>query len=65
MTEQTMTFCQIVLKKSLLDSVKDDPYHLGWTAIAEKHHKDYPQDPLLIPFNDPDPQVSFASLRWL
>ena len=58
MTEQTMTFCQIVLKKSLLDSIRSDPYHLGWKEIVEKHEKKYPQDVLPIPFNDYDPQVS-------
>jgi hypothetical protein len=59
LTEQTMTFCQVVLRTDLIETVKDDPFHLGWTPIVKKHHDDYPLDPLPFPFNDPDPQVSF------
>lgn len=57
MTEQTMTFCQIVLKDELLNEIKNDPYGLGWDKIVEKHMKYYPEDLLPIPFHDPDPQV--------
>lgn len=57
MTEQTMAFCQVMLKRSLVNNVINDPYHLGWTAIVEKHMKDNPKDPLPFPFSDPDPQV--------
>lgn len=57
MTEQTMAFCQIVLKESLVNNVINDPYGLGWTPIVKKHQEDFPKDPLPFPFNDPDPQV--------
>ena len=50
MTEQTVSLCQIVLKKSLIESVWDDPR-------CRDHHQRYPEDPLHIPFDDPDPQV--------
>jgi hypothetical protein len=60
LTEQTMTFCQIVLKNSLIEPIRDlkDPYGLGWPAKVEKHLKKYPFDPLPFPFNDYDPQVT-------
>ena len=57
MTEQTMTFCQIVLKKTLIDEVVKDPWGLGWTQIVKEHKEKFPWDPLPFPFNDPDPQV--------
>ncbi|KAL9072184.1 MAG: hypothetical protein Q9157_005196 [Trypethelium eluteriae] len=58
LSEQIMTFCQIILKKSLIDEVPRDPYGLGWDKIAAEHHKKHPSDPLPFPFNDPDPQVT-------
>jgi pyranose oxidase len=58
MTEQTMTFCQIVLKKSLIDSIKEDPWKLGWAEKSRSYQRKYPFDPIPIPVNDPDPQVS-------
>ena len=59
MTEQSMAFCQIVLKRSLVDNVINDPYDLGWREIVEKHHQHHPSDPLPFPFKDPDPQCYF------
>ncbi|KAI0118221.1 pyranose oxidase [Nemania sp. FL0031] len=59
MTEQAMAFCQVLLKKSLVDNVKNDPYDLGWDKIVKEHHKKHPNDPLPFPFNDPDPQCYF------
>lgn len=59
MTEQTMSFCQIVLNTDLVDEVKKDPYHLGWTKIVEQHEEKHPHDPLPFPYNDPDPQCYF------
>lgn len=52
-----MTFCQIVLKQSLVDSVINDPYKLGWADKVRKHKKKHPTDPLPFPFDDPDPQA--------
>ncbi|KAH0365406.1 hypothetical protein KCU65_g6110, partial [Aureobasidium melanogenum] len=54
MTEQPMTFCQIVLRKSLIDSVRSH-------EIAKHHQEKYPWDALPFPFNDPDPQLSDTS----
>jgi hypothetical protein len=62
MTEQTMAFCQVVLKRSLVDEVKNDPYGLGWDIKVAEHKKTSPADPLPFPFNDPDPQVSINFL---
>jgi pyranose oxidase len=59
MTEQAMAFCQVILKKTLVDNVKNDPYNLGWGKIVEHHEKKHPKDPLPFPFNDPDPQCYF------
>jgi pyranose oxidase len=52
-----MAFCQIILSRDLIDSVPNDPYHLGWRAKVESHHHQFPLDPLPFPFSDPDPQV--------
>ncbi|KAL0061207.1 hypothetical protein AAF712_011966 [Marasmius tenuissimus] len=50
LTEQSMAFCQVIMNKSLVDSVDPkDP-----RVIA--HKKKHPEDPLPIPFNDPEPQ---------
>jgi pyranose oxidase len=57
MTEQTMAFCQVLLKRTLVDNVINDPYHLGWTKIVKDHEYKFPLDPLPFPFDDPDPQV--------
>jgi len=59
MTEQIMSFCQIVLKSSLVNNVINDPYHLGWRKKVEDHKKKFPNDPLPFPFDDPDPQCYF------
>ncbi|KUI55651.1 Pyranose 2-oxidase [Cytospora mali] len=59
MNEQIMAFCQVVLKRSWVDSVKDDPFNLGWAAKVKKHKQQYPNDPLPFPYNDPDPQCYF------
>jgi pyranose oxidase len=51
LTEQSMAFCQIIMKKELIDSVSPtDP------RVIE-HKKKHPKDPLPIPFNDPEPQL--------
>ncbi|RYP49674.1 hypothetical protein DL768_004647 [Monosporascus sp. mg162] len=59
MTEQIMSFCQVVLKRSLVDAVENDSYGLGWAEKVKKHREKYPSDPLPFPFNDPDPQCYF------
>ena len=57
MTEQTITFCPIVLKKTLIDEVVKDPWGLECTQIVKEHKEKLSQDPLPFPFNDPDLQV--------
>jgi len=59
MTEQTMAFCQVVLKRSLVNVVENNSYKLGWGDKVKKHHEKHPNDPLPFPFNDPDPQCYF------
>lgn len=46
-----MAFCQVILKKSLIETAWGDPR-------CKEHFRKYPKDPLRIPFDDPDPQVS-------
>lgn len=53
-----MAFCQVVLKRTLVENVKNDPYDLGWAEKVAEHKKTAPADPLPFPFNDPDPQAS-------
>lgn len=50
LTEQSMAFCQVVLNRSLVESV--DPKDPRVVAHKNKH----PNDPLPIPFTDPEPQ---------
>ncbi|KAL2670161.1 hypothetical protein Neosp_015042 [[Neocosmospora] mangrovei] len=59
LTEQPMAFCQIVLDRNLVDTVKDDPYNLGWDGYVQLHERKHPKDPLPFPFSDPDPQCYF------
>jgi pyranose oxidase len=54
LSEQSMAFCQIVLKREIVDSIYTDP---RWKERVAAHKKKYPTDPLPIPFNDPEPQV--------
>jgi len=67
-TEQPMAFCQVILKKSLVDMVKDNPWGLPWWEAAYKEHnqkeqntgnlhRKYP-DPLPFPRSDPEPQIT-------
>jgi hypothetical protein len=73
LTEQSLTFCQvsrlfiiinatlpqlklclqIVLKRSLIDSIPKK-----YPEMYKKHHDKNLIDPLPIPFNDPEPQVT-------
>jgi len=52
--EQSIAFCQIVLKREIVDDIRTNP------KFAEKvkaHQEKYPKDPLPIPFTDAEPQV--------
>ncbi|KAK1622117.1 hypothetical protein BDP81DRAFT_335252 [Colletotrichum phormii] len=67
LTEQPMAFCQIVLKKTHVLDIASDSHGLGWETAVNEHKSKFPNDPLPIPFNDPDPQVYFPLTnkhRW-
>ncbi|KAI3391657.1 hypothetical protein diail_6995 [Diaporthe ilicicola] len=62
LTEQTMTFCQVVLKRKDVERVKHKPEEIAGNnekmKEALKNHKDkHPDDPLPFPFDDLDPNV--------
>ena len=55
----SMTFCQVVLNKKIMDSVDKNPYHFDWwKKKVDEHVKQNPRDPIHIPFRDPEPQVT-------
>lgn len=54
--EQSLSFCQIVLKPELVESIRNSS-NPEWQARIAAHHAKHPSDPLPIPFNDPEPQV--------
>ena len=45
---------QVVLKESIINDIAKDPEYAK--EVAE-HKKNYPRDPLPIPFDDPEPQL--------
>lgn len=55
LSEQSIAFCQIVLKRSIVDDIWTNP---KYAEAVERHHERYPCDPLPIPFHDPEPQVT-------
>ncbi|CAE7218642.1 unnamed protein product [Rhizoctonia solani] len=59
LAEQSIAFCQVVLKRELVEDIEDnenlDDNHRN-RCIA--HHAKFPQDPIHIPFADPEPQVT-------
>lgn len=58
-TEQPMAFCQVILKRSLVDLVPHDPWDLKWWRDAYKEHRDTESgDPLPFPRADPEPQIT-------
>ena len=54
LSEQPMTFCQIVLKQDLLNNLETSPYleKQAQQRVAE-YKKAHPEDPIPIPMNDP------------
>ncbi|KAG5636488.1 hypothetical protein H0H81_007854 [Sphagnurus paluster] len=52
--EQSIAFCQIVLKREIIDGIRNNP---EFVEKVRAHHERYPTDPLPIPFSDPEPQV--------
>jgi len=57
LTEQTIAFCQIVLKKTIIDGIRTNP---EFKALVDAHKAQNPKDPLPIPYDDPEPQVTTA-----
>ncbi|THH03893.1 hypothetical protein EW145_g5921 [Phellinidium pouzarii] len=58
-TEQPMTFCQVILKSELMDLIPRNPFKLDWWQEMVRNHKErHPEDPLRFPFRDPEPQVT-------
>ena len=55
LTEQPMAFCQIVLSQSIIDSLPSDP---RFAETIRRYRKQHPNDPIPIPMNDPDPQLT-------
>ncbi|KAJ7107426.1 putative pyranose oxidase [Mycena epipterygia] len=63
-TEQPMAFCQIALLQTLVDAIDDPsiPRDPWWTAAVAEHQKRFGEvDPLPIPFQDPEPQVTIPA----
>ncbi|KAB8224543.1 hypothetical protein BDV33DRAFT_199579 [Aspergillus novoparasiticus] len=74
LTEQSMCFCQIVLKKKWVEAVADkksNPYEKDpekcekwkelkewWNPRVQKHKDEFKNDPIPFPFDDMDPQVT-------
>ncbi|WP_158852596.1 pyranose oxidase [Saccharothrix deserti] len=58
MTEQPMSFCQVVLHQHLVDNIKDylDPNYDGAKRIDE-YRQSHPQDPVPIPMGEPEPNL--------
>lgn len=46
--------CKIVLKREIVESIRTDP---RFKKRVEQHQEKHPEDPLPIPFNDPEPQI--------
>lgn len=54
LTEQPMSFCQIVFKQGIVDRIESDP---RFTKRVQEHRRLHPSDPVPIPERDPEPQV--------
>lgn len=63
-TEQPMAFCQIVLLRDIVNDIGKnlDQKPDWWKKAVEEHVKKYGKiDPLPIPFDDPEPQVTIPA----
>jgi pyranose oxidase len=60
-TEQPLAFCQIVLRRSLVDAVESKDHPEWWVKAVEAHKAQYPNDPIPIPVQDPEPQVTIPA----
>lgn len=54
LTEHPMTFCQVILRKDLVDGIPTDP---RFARSLERHRLMFPDDKLPIPAEDPEPNV--------
>lgn len=54
LTEQPMSFCQVVMRQDLVDRVTADP---RFAERVKAHRERDPRDPIPIPMGDPEPQV--------
>jgi pyranose oxidase len=54
LTEQPVSFCQIVLHQDIVDQIPTDS---RFADRVTEHHKRVPEDPVPIPQNDPEPNV--------
>ena len=54
LTEQPMSFCQIVLKQEAVERISADPRFAG---KVQQHQQETPNDPVPIPEDEPEPQV--------
>lgn len=52
--EQSIAFCQIVLRREIVESIYKNK---DWAERIAEHKRKHPKDPLPIPFEDPEPQV--------
>lgn len=50
-----MAFCQIVLRQSIVDALPGDA---RFADRIQEYRKQHPNDPIPIPMNDPDPQLT-------
>ncbi|RPB08343.1 pyranose oxidase [Morchella conica CCBAS932] len=57
LTEQTMSFCQIILKDEFVQEVENTT-NPEWKKKVDAHRLKHPEDPLPFPYNDPDPQLT-------
>ncbi|KAG6382089.1 pyranose 2-oxidase [Boletus reticuloceps] len=60
LSEQSLTFCQVVLRQANIDAIPRGPPWGEFEPVGDailKHIEDYQGDPLPIPFTDPDPQL--------
>ena len=57
LSEQPMAFCQIVLRQSIVDALPGDA---RFADRIQEYRKQHPNDPIPIPMNDPDPQLTHS-----
>ncbi|GMH41752.1 hypothetical protein BSKO_09662 [Bryopsis sp. KO-2023] len=56
LTEQPLAFCQVVMKRSIVEGIRED-----YPDEVAQHNDEHPEDPIPIPHGDGDPQCWFRS----